>query len=108
MNRLQPLLCSLAWLALLAGTAARAQSQRTQPCSFNGGRWIQVRHVDMGPTFRLEWSDGPRMTYTWVGSTADRHNLTDSLGGAWHYSDQKNGRGFSLSNLSNGNRIVCD
>lgn len=106
--KIRPLLVALLSFPCLLGSVVRAQSQRLQPCSFNGGRWIQVRNVDMGRTFRLEWSDGPRMTYTWVGANADRHNLTDSLGGAWNFSDFRNGRGFRLYNLSNGNRIVCD
>ena len=93
--------------ALAAAVPGLAGERRLQPCQFNGGKWIQVRNIDNGPAFTLEWDDGPRMTYVWKGSNADRWNITDTKGGAWIYSDHRNGGGFTLTNLDNGNTIKC-
>ena len=77
-------------------------------CQFNKGRPIAASTVDNGAAFTLRWADGPKQSYVWVGSNADLHNMTDSLGGRWHYSDHRNGRGFTLWNLDNRNLIDCD
>ena len=87
--------------------AAMAGGRRMQPCQYNSGSWIQVRNIDNGGAFTLEWADGPRMTYVWKGSNADRWNITDTLGGRWNYFDHRNGSGFTLRNLDNGNTIKC-
>ena len=85
-----------------------AQTATTQPpCSYNGGRFIPVKHIDNGGTFTLIWSDGPKMTYVWRGASADKWNITDTLGGHWHYGDYYDGGSFSLTNLDNGNQIRC-
>jgi len=77
-------------------------------CQFNKGRTTAASTVDNGGAFALKWADGPKQSYVWVGSNADMHNLTDSLGGRWHYSDHRNGKGFSIWNLDNRNLIECD
>lgn len=86
---------------------AKAQSTRSQMCSYTDGKWIKTRNTDMGSSFMIKWSDGPRMTYKWVGSNADLHNLSDSIGGTWNYSDHRNGSGFTLVNLKNRNKVRC-
>lgn len=55
----------------------------------------------------LDWSDGPRMTYTFVKSGDTAPYATDSLGGQWRYSKSAGKEGFTLFNPANGNRIVC-
>ena len=102
MKKISPLLTLL--LIALPGLAGE---RRLQPCQFNGGKWIQVRSVDNGSAFTLEWDDGPRMSYVWRGANADRWNITDSLGGRWQYFDHRTGGGFTLTNLENGNKIKC-
>jgi hypothetical protein len=77
------------------------------PCQFNNGKWIQVESVDNAKTFTLTWDDGPKMTYAWVGSNADRWNITDKLGGKWNYNDHRTKGGFTLTHLDNGNKIKC-
>ena len=77
-------------------------------CQFNKGRPIAASSIDNGGAFTLRWSDGPKQSYVWVGSNADQHNITDSLGGRWHYSDHRNGRSFTLWNLDNQNLIECN
>ena len=77
------------------------------PCQFNDGKWIQVESIDNAKTFTLIWDDGPRMTYRWVGSNADRWNIADKLGGKWNYNDHRTKGGFTLTNLTNGNKIKC-
>jgi hypothetical protein len=77
-------------------------------CQFNKGKLIAASQVDNGGAFVLKWSDGPKQSYVWVGSNSDMHNLTDSLGGRWHYMDHRNGKGFTLLNLENSNLIECD
>lgn len=87
---------------------AIAQDLKIQPCSFNGGRWIQTRSVRQGKGFRLDWSDGPIMTYTLAsGDSAVIHYL-ESLGGRWRYSASTVNNGFTLYNPKTGNKIVCD
>ena len=90
---------------LIAATPAISRERRMQPCQYNGGKWIQVE-VSSNP-FHLKWDDGPQMTYTWVGSNADRWNITDKLGGRWQYYDHRNQGGFTLTNIDNGNKIKC-
>jgi hypothetical protein len=48
------------------------------------------------------------MTYAKVGSSGDSHNVSDALGGSWHYNVHTKSGGFTLTNLKNGNKIVCD
>jgi len=98
------LLCSFAVLPL---GRAYAQDVKIQPCSFNGGRWIPTRYVPEGRGFRLDWSDGPKMTYTLVKPDGITQYASDSLGGQWRYDASARDEGFTLYNLSNGNRIVC-
>ena len=87
---------------------SNAQTAKTQPpCSYNGGKYLPVRHIDNGGAFTLIWSDGPKMTYVWRGASMDRWNITDTLGGRWHYGDYKDGGSFALTNLDNGNQIRC-
>ena len=92
---------------LFAIFPATAGERRLQPCQYNNGKWIQVRSIDNERNFTLEWDDGPRMTYTWVGSNLDHWNITDTKGGRWHYDDHRTGGGFTLINIDNGNTIKC-
>ena len=86
----------------------RMQTKATKvPCQFNDGKWIQVESIDNASTFTLIWDDGPKMTYSWVGSNADRWNITDALGGKWNYNDHRTKGGFTLTHLENGNKIKC-
>jgi hypothetical protein len=86
---------------------AIAQDIKIYPCSFNGGRWIQTRYVPEARGFKLDWSDGPKMTYTLAKPDDTTQQVTDSLGGKWHYNKSTGNEGFSLSNLTNGNSIIC-
>ena len=92
---------------LIAATPAISREGRMQPCQYNDGKWIQVRSTDNGGAFTLEWDDGPRMSYVWRGSNADRWNITDTLGGRWQYFDHRNQGGFTLTNIDNVNKIKC-
>lgn len=95
-------------IAMLVTAAPDASARSwSQYCQFNGGRSISVRNTDNGGAFTLQWSDGPRMTYVWRGSNADRWNITDTLGGRWNYYDHRTKGGFTLRNLQNGNVIQC-
>ena len=87
---------------------AIAQDIKIQPCSFNGGRWIQTRYVPEGRGFKLDWSDGPIMTYTLASGDNAVIQYLDSLGGRWRYSASSTNKGFALYNPKNGNKIVCD
>jgi hypothetical protein len=98
------LLCCFAVLPL---GRAIAQDIKIQPCSFNGGRWIQTRYVPEGRGFKLDWSDGPKMTYTLEKSGDTAQYATDSLGGKWRYSKSTGNDGLVLFNSANGNKIVC-
>ena len=99
---------TLTALALLAAALpALAGNENPQLCQFNGGKWIDVTTTDNGPAFTLKWADGPRMSYVWKGSNADRWNITDTLGGRWNFYDYRYGRGIKLTNLDNGNTIRC-
>jgi hypothetical protein len=99
-------------IPLAAFTLCFAGEAQARPddlwCQVNEGRPIAASQVDNGGAFTLRWSDGPKQSYVWVGISADLHNITDSLGGKWHYSDHRNGRGFTLWNLDNRNLIKCD
>ncbi len=95
----------LAFLSVNLG--ANAQSQRTQLCSFNEGERIPARVVDMGESFRIEWSDGPKMTYMRLDVSPDKPNFVDKLGGYWHWNSHRDGVGFNLHNASNSNVISC-
>ena len=86
---------------------AIAQDIKIYPCSFNGGRWIQTRYVPEGRGFKLDWSDGPKMTYTLAKPDDTTQQVTDSLGGKWRYNKSTGNEEFSLSNLANGNSIIC-
>jgi len=98
----------LSCFAMFPSGQAIAQDIKIQPCSFNGGRWIQTRSIREGKGFRLDWSDGPKMTYTQAsGDNADIQYL-DSLGGQWRYSASTANKGFTLYNPKNCNKIVCD
>ena len=98
----------LSCLAVFPSGQAIAQDIKIQPCSFNGGRWIQTRFIREGKGFRLDWSGGPKITYTLAsGENADIQYL-DSLGGRWRYSASSANKGFTLYNPKNGNKIVCD
>ena len=98
----------LSCFALFPSGRAIAQDIKIQPCSFNGGRWIQTRFIREGKGFRLDWSGGPKITYTLAsGENADIQYL-DSLGGRWRYSASLANKGFTLYNPKNGNKIVCD
>jgi hypothetical protein len=58
--------------------------------------------------FRFVWDDGPFMTYREVPGRSYAENLYyDSLGGAWHFRDLRDGRSFDLVNTKNGNVIQC-
>lgn len=92
---------------LWANAGASAQAQQWRSCTFNGGARIQVRIVEMGDVFRLEWSDGPRMTYTRLDVGPDKPNIIDNLGGYWYWNSHRNGVGFNLYNPSNQNEITC-
>ncbi|MDH4405995.1 MAG: hypothetical protein QE276_08310 [Cyanobium sp. D14.bin.5] len=109
MKNFPRLLVLLPFAAAFLTPAGEAQPRPNDlSCQFNKGKPIAASLADNGRAFTLKWADGPRQSYVWVGSNADMHNLTDSLGGKWHYSDHRNGRGFSLWNIDNRNRIDCD
>ena len=55
----------------------------------------------------LDWSDGPRMTYTLLKPGGTTQYASDSLGGIWRYNASTGSEGFALDNVANGNRIVC-
>lgn len=86
---------------------AIASTQRTQFCRFNGGEKIRARIVDMGKVFRIEWSDGPKMTYTRLDVRPDEANIIDSLGGYWYWNSHRTAEGFNLINAINNNEINC-
>jgi hypothetical protein len=99
---------AIAMIAAISPQPSSAQTAKTQPpCSYNGGRFIPVKHIDNEGAFTLAWSDGPKMTYVWRGANMDEWNITDTLGGRWHYGDYKDGGSFALTNLDNGNQIRC-
>jgi len=99
---------AIASVAVFSIQPSISQTARRQPpCSYNGGKFIPVKHIDNGGAFTLFWSDGPKMTYIWRGSNMDQWNITDTLGGRWHYGDYKDGGSFALTNLDNGNQIRC-
>ena len=97
----------LCCFAVLPWSRAIAQDVIIRPCSFNGGRWIQTRYVREGRGFRLDWSDGPKMTYTLASGDNALIQYLDSLGGRWRYSTSTANNGFTLYNPKNGNKIVC-
>ena len=94
--------------AMFSSGQAIAQDIKIYPCSFNGGRWIQTRYVPEGRGFKLDWSDGPKMTYTLASGDNAVIQYLDSLGGRWRYSASSANKGFTLYNPKNGNSIVCD
>jgi hypothetical protein len=98
----------LSSLAMFPSGQAIAQDITIQPCSFNGGRWIQTRSVREGKGFKLDWSDGPKMTYTLASGENTVIQYFDSLGGRWRYNASSTNKGFTLYNPKNGNKIVCD
>jgi len=98
----------LSCFALFPSGKAIAQDITIQPCSFNGGRLIQTRSVREGKGFRLDWSDGPKMTYTQASGDNAVIQYLDSLGGRWLYSDSSANKRFTIYNPINGNKIVCD
>jgi hypothetical protein len=98
----------LCCLAVLPWGRAIAQDVKIQPCSLNGGRWIQTRYVSEGRGFKLDWSDGPKMTYTLASGDNAVIQYLDSLGGRWRYNASTANKGFTLYNPKNGNKIVCD
>jgi len=55
----------------------------------------------------LDWADGPKMTYTLVKPDDTTQQVTDSLGGKWRYNKFTGDDGFTLYNVTNGNRIIC-
>jgi len=107
MNQQRSFFYLLCCFAVLPWGRAIAQDSKIQPCSFNGGRWIQTRYVPEGRGFKLDWSDGPKMTYTLAKSDDTTQQVTDSLGGKWLYKKWMGNEGFTLSNLTNSNRIIC-
>jgi hypothetical protein len=98
----------LSCLAVFPSGQAIAQDIKIQPCSFNEGRWIQTLFIRDGKGFRLDWSDGPKMTYTLASGDNAVIQYLDSLGGRWRYSASSANKGFTLYNPKNGNKIVCD
>jgi len=94
--------------AMFPSGQAIAQDIKIYPCSFNGGRWIQTRYVPEGRGFKLDWSDGPKMTYTLASGDNAVIQYVDSLGGRWRYSASSANKGFTLYNPKNCNKIVCD
>jgi len=107
MNQQRSFFYLLCCFAVLPWGRAIAQDIKIQPCNFNGGRWIQTRYVPEGREFKLDWSDGPKMTYTLATPDDTTQQVTDSLGGKWRYNKSTGNDGFTLSNLTNGNRIIC-
>jgi hypothetical protein len=98
MNQQRSFFYLLCCFAVLPWSRASAQDIKIQPCSFNGGRWIQTRYVPEARGFKLDWSDGPKMTYTLAKPDDTTQQVTDSLGGKWHYNKSTGNEGFSLSN----------
>jgi len=107
MIRSRSLLYLICCFTVLPCGRAIAQDVNVQRCSFNGGRWIQTRSVREGSGFMLDWSDGPRMTYTLLSPRGTTQYASDSLGGKWRYNAFTGSEGFALDNVANGNRIVC-
>jgi hypothetical protein len=108
MNQQRSFFYLLCCFAVLPWGRAIAQDIKIQPCSFNGGRWIQTRSVREGKGFRLDWSDGPKMTYTLASGDNAVIQYLDALGGRWRNSASSANKGFTLYNPKNGNKIVCD
>jgi len=107
MNQQRSFFYLLCCFVVLPWSRASAQDIKIQPCSFNGGRWIQTRYVPEARGFKLDWSDGPKMTYTFAKPDDTTQQVTDSLGGKWRYNVSTGNEGFTLSNPTNGNRIIC-
>ena len=108
MNKPRTFFYLLCCFTVLTWGQAIAQDIQIRPCSFNGGRWVQTRYAREGNKFSLDWSDGPNMTYTLAMAHDETFHYLDSLGGRWDYKPLGTGEGFTLSNLKNGNKIVCD
>ncbi len=89
--------------------AAHSQSSYKLACSFNSGTTIRADIIEAGATFRIDWADGVKMTYTRLNyDNPTLPNVRDSLGGRWYYTSHRTGVGFNLDNPDNGNQIVCD
>lgn len=93
---------------LTVNPAAIAQAQRTQFCRFNGGERVQASIIEAGDQLKIEWSDGPKMTYTRLNVGPDKPNIVDNLGGYWYWNSHRDGVGFNLYNASNHNEIRCE
>ena len=107
MNQQRSFFYWLCCFAVLPWGRAIAQDITIQPCSFNGGRWIQTRYVPEGRGFKLDWANGPKMTYILAKPDDTTQQVTDSLGGKWRYNKSTGDGGFTLYNAANGNRIIC-
>ena len=94
-------------VALGVCTAIPAHAQSVQSCSFNGGERIRVRVFDLADGFRIEWADGPKMSYTNLHVGGDTRKYVDRLGGEWWWNSHRDGIGFNLYNSDNQNEIRC-
>lgn len=66
---------------------------------------VEKESTDGSFGFKVEDID---VLFTWIGSNADLRNLVDQYGGDWHYTDHRNGFGYTVEDLHNGTRFVCD
>lgn len=80
---------------------SRGDMEENKSCSYNGKTPIPSKLTWRRTGFTINWSDGPRMSYTWNG----RSTVFDSLGGRWSY--QGVGNLLEMNNLGNGNSIRC-
>ena len=101
-------LCTGLLAILTISSATNAQPRENRFCSFNGGGRVQVTIVDRGESFKIEWSDGPKMTYVRLNVGPGRPNVVDKLGGYWYWNSHRDGVGFNLYNPSNRNTINCE
>ncbi len=66
---------------------------------------VEKESTDISFGFKVEDYD---VRFTWIASNADMKNLVDQYGGHWHYTDHRNGFGYTVEDLQNGTRLVCD
>jgi len=98
----------LGCLALFPSGQAIKQDVRIQPCSFNGGRWIQTRSIREGKGFRLDWIDGSTLTSTLASRDNADIQYLDALGGRWCYRASTANKRCTPYNPQDGHQNVCD
>jgi hypothetical protein len=69
----------LSCFALFPSGRAIAQDITIQPCSLNGGRWIQTRSIREGKGLRLEWFSVQKEVFTGDGTSLGYYQADASL-----------------------------